>query len=195
MKIIVQFLFGLLVSLCATAQSLCLESLTIEHGLSQGMIFDILQTKDGFLWIATKDGLNRYDGYNFKVFTNDAFDPFYWPKMVSPRSSRILVACFGLGWIQKDWTFFSLKTGRFHHFTLDIKGDANGTEVRRITELPDGSICALKIGVGIVRIAVPNDWGNSLPAEAQLEKLSKPSLISVKTDVNAQFSLRRPFWI
>jgi len=43
------------------------EAITIENGLSQGMIFDIVQTRDGFIWVATKDALNRYDGYNFKA--------------------------------------------------------------------------------------------------------------------------------
>ncbi len=58
------------------AQNPRIESLTIADGLSQGMIYDILQDRDGFLWFATKDGLNRYDGYRFQVFTNDPFDPF-----------------------------------------------------------------------------------------------------------------------
>jgi ligand-binding sensor domain-containing protein len=45
-----------------------------EQGLSQGMVFDILQSRDGFLWIATKDGLNRYDGSRFEV--PDLFNAF-----------------------------------------------------------------------------------------------------------------------
>src|SRR5687768_11415630 len=45
--------------------------LTVEDGLSQANISDILQDKLGFMWIGTEDGLNRYDGYSFKVFTND----------------------------------------------------------------------------------------------------------------------------
>lgn len=39
--------------------------LTVNDGLSQGMIFDLMQSRDGFIWIATKDGLNRYDGSLF----------------------------------------------------------------------------------------------------------------------------------
>lgn len=45
-----------------------LERLTVEDGLSQGFIIDALQTRSGFLWFATLDGLNRYDGVGFKVY-------------------------------------------------------------------------------------------------------------------------------
>lgn len=40
----------------------------LTEGLSQSTIFDIAQDKRGFLWVATSAGLNRYDGYEFKVF-------------------------------------------------------------------------------------------------------------------------------
>jgi signal transduction histidine kinase/DNA-binding response OmpR family regulator/ligand-binding sensor domain-containing protein len=50
------------------------EWLTTSNGLSQGYIYDILQDKDGFLWFSTKAGLNRYDGYTFKVFTHDTYN-------------------------------------------------------------------------------------------------------------------------
>src|SRR5258705_5416969 len=51
------------------------ETISIAQGLSQGMVFDILQDKEGFIWVATKNGLNRYDGYDFKVFSNDPYNP------------------------------------------------------------------------------------------------------------------------
>lgn len=51
------------------------ESISTAQGLSQGMVFDMLQDKKGFIWVATKNGLNRYDGYSFKVFTNDPYNP------------------------------------------------------------------------------------------------------------------------
>ncbi|MFH1527272.1 MAG: two-component regulator propeller domain-containing protein [Bacteroidota bacterium] len=47
------------------------ERLTINDGLSNNSINSVLQTSDGYLWIATKDGLNRFDGQNFVIFKND----------------------------------------------------------------------------------------------------------------------------
>lgn len=39
-----------------------------DHGLPQNSVTDIIQTSDGFLWIATFDGLVRYDGYQFRIY-------------------------------------------------------------------------------------------------------------------------------
>jgi two-component system, sensor histidine kinase ChiS len=47
---------------------------SVTEGLSQGYAFDIIQDHRGFIWIATQDGLNRFDGQNFKVFTESEGD-------------------------------------------------------------------------------------------------------------------------
>lgn len=42
--------------------------ITLEDGISQGSIEDIIQDRHGYLWFGTADGLNRYNGYEFKVY-------------------------------------------------------------------------------------------------------------------------------
>ncbi len=49
--------------------------LTTDDGLSQGTVFEVLQDRIGFIWIATRDGLNRYDGHSFRVFKHDPVNP------------------------------------------------------------------------------------------------------------------------
>jgi ligand-binding sensor domain-containing protein/serine phosphatase RsbU (regulator of sigma subunit) len=48
--------------------------LNVKNGLSQSSVTVIFQDKRGFMWFGTQDGLNRYDGYNFKVFRNNPSD-------------------------------------------------------------------------------------------------------------------------
>ncbi|HNW52139.1 MAG TPA: two-component regulator propeller domain-containing protein [Prolixibacteraceae bacterium] len=51
------------------------ESLTTDNGLSQNTVTSILCDSKGFLWFGTMYGLNRYDGYNFKIFQNSLSNP------------------------------------------------------------------------------------------------------------------------
>jgi two-component system, sensor histidine kinase ChiS len=51
------------------------EHLNLDEGLSQSVVLDIVQDRYGFLWLATQDGLNRYDGYQFKIFKANPDDP------------------------------------------------------------------------------------------------------------------------
>ncbi|MDO1446508.1 two-component regulator propeller domain-containing protein [Rhodocytophaga aerolata] len=44
------------------------KHISLDKGLSNTSVYDIEQTNDGFLWIGTQNGLNRYDGYSIKVF-------------------------------------------------------------------------------------------------------------------------------
>ena len=50
--------------------------LDISNGLSNNRINCIYKDSEGFMWFGTTSGLNRYDGYEFKVFKNDPADPF-----------------------------------------------------------------------------------------------------------------------
>src|SRR5262245_5740512 len=50
------------------------ENFTTENGLSNNIVYCVSQDAKGFLWIGTNNGLNRFDGYGFKIFRNDPFD-------------------------------------------------------------------------------------------------------------------------
>lgn len=47
----------------------------VESGLSNNTLICSMQDQKGFLWFGTKDGLNRFDGYTFKIFREDALNP------------------------------------------------------------------------------------------------------------------------
>jgi len=69
--------FGFLCSLFALhlwAQDYKIEHLSLEDGLSQSIVYSITQDHKGFMWFGTQDGLNRYDGYSFKVYKPQPFD-------------------------------------------------------------------------------------------------------------------------
>ncbi len=51
------------------------ERIGLEQGLSQSTVYAMVQDHQGFIWVGTQDGLNRYDGYEFKVFRHDSDDP------------------------------------------------------------------------------------------------------------------------
>lgn len=59
-----------LTTLIASANDYPLRSLGIEDGLSNNAVTCIYQDYRGFMWFGTYDGLNRYDGYEFKVYRN-----------------------------------------------------------------------------------------------------------------------------
>ncbi|MCB0663893.1 MAG: hypothetical protein KDC24_14190, partial [Saprospiraceae bacterium] len=112
-----------------------LSFLTVNDGLSQGMIFDILQSKDGFIWIATKDGLNRYDGARFVTYSTNPFNPFaissseIWALHEDQKGRIWILSIDRLDMLEPE-------SGRFFHIT------SNGERFHgiKIAETPDGGL-------------------------------------------------------
>lgn len=57
-----------LLTCVARGQALLFENYTSDQGISQNSCYSIAQDGNGFMWLGTQDGLNRYDGKEFKVF-------------------------------------------------------------------------------------------------------------------------------
>ncbi|MGI9232359.1 MAG: two-component regulator propeller domain-containing protein [Woeseiaceae bacterium] len=51
------------------------DHLTMEHGLSQATVMDIHQDSQGYIWLATENGLNRWDGYGVKLYSRERGNP------------------------------------------------------------------------------------------------------------------------
>jgi ligand-binding sensor domain-containing protein len=56
------------------SQSYYFKHYQVENGLSNNTVLCSIQDNRGFMWFGTKDGINRFDGYSFKVFRNDVDD-------------------------------------------------------------------------------------------------------------------------
>ncbi|MFY0254960.1 triple tyrosine motif-containing protein [Chitinophaga sp. 30R24] len=54
--------------MCAQDKPYIFDSYSVNEGLSQSTVFDITRDDQGFMWIATRDGINRFDGYTFNEY-------------------------------------------------------------------------------------------------------------------------------
>jgi len=95
------------------------ENLSIEDGLSQGTVFCILQDSKGFMWFGTEDGLNRFDGYNFKVYRNSPNNPNspshnYIRIFYEDRDDQLWIGTYGGGLNRYD-----SRKDRFSRFKTD----------------------------------------------------------------------------
>ena len=104
----------------AQNQSLKFEHIGTSEGLSQINVATIIQDSRGFMWIGTRDGINKYDGYSFTTYRHDAQDPqsissSMVADMAEDKEGNIWVATIiGLNKIDR-------KTGRIVQYKHDDK--------------------------------------------------------------------------
>lgn len=69
------FIFIMISFISSYAYSDNFTKINNEEGLSQNTIQCMIQDKLGFIWVGTNDGLNRYNGYEFKIYKHDKKNP------------------------------------------------------------------------------------------------------------------------
>ena len=107
------------------------DAIGVKQGLSQGMINSIYQDKEGYMWIGTKDGLNRYDGYQIATYRNNPNDAFSLPDNYCTAIVEDDNGNFWIGTNSKGLFLFDKKTEKFYAVT-EIN---NQIENQLITEL------------------------------------------------------------
>src|SRR5512140_2570514 len=73
--ILATFLISFLSSTAFAQRSVLFQHLTVKEGLSQGSVICVFQDSKGFMWFGTQDGLNRFDGYECKIYKHDQANP------------------------------------------------------------------------------------------------------------------------
>ena len=106
-------------------RTLAFNALTINDGLSQGMVVCILQDRYGFMWFATLDGLNRYDGYKFTVYRHDPQDKTSITKSFVKSLFEDSQGRLWIGTVSGGLDLFDRETETFTHID-QIRG--NGTD-------------------------------------------------------------------
>lgn len=74
-KIIIYLFYSCLFSPVYGNTGFFFSHLGVQDGLSQLSVLNIFQDSDGYLWFGTRNGANRYDGYEFKIYRNEVNNP------------------------------------------------------------------------------------------------------------------------
>lgn len=182
-----RLLFALcLITIPLLAQKKHYEEINPSNGLSQGMIFDLIQDQENFIWIGTKNGLNRFDGYNYKVFLPEVGNTY---SITDTQVTALYEDAQGRIWIgtaSQGINLFDRRTLRFYHCSL--KDVAKGKEASTI---PNENISAIQsdkagnIWVGtmagkLFKIELPADLQQGLPDSSDFTSKVKISTIKIR---------------
>ncbi len=153
MKKLFHIFIGLLI-VAATSypQSYTFKNITERDGLSENYVIDIFEDSWGFLWFVTPDGVNHYDGYKFKIFRNDPFDP----NSISPGIiTRISEDAAGNIWIgsTRGLNKYDRLTNSFKNYSTK-----DGLSYHQITALYKDSEGLIWVGMGDI-IGRTNEGG------------------------------------
>jgi hypothetical protein len=170
--------------LCVTAAKAQyrIDQWTADDGLPQNSVYGIVQTKDGYLWLATLDGLARFDGVRFTIFNKSNS-----PGIVNNRFVSLFEAANGDLWAGTEESGVArFRGGRFEHFGAEegaprrvniIEAAGNGVVIFDVTE-------AFHFSDG--RFSPFNEQSNLSPSARA--SLSPNKVIRCYTDPEVEFS-------
>lgn len=141
------------------------RQLTIEDGLSQSAIYALTQDSQGFVWIGTKDGLNKYDGYRFTIYKHNPFDSTtisnnYVTAIYEDSTGNIWVGTLGGG-----LNHLNRRTNQFrrYHFSAPDAVNQDRNHVTDIAEDRWGNVwVATRDGLFCLHSGVQNPGGTEL---------------------------------
>ncbi len=173
----------------AVPERLVFEHISLNEGLSQVSVEAILQDRQGFLWIGTQDGLNRYDGYAFTVYKHN-------PGSAGSLSSNIITALYedagGTLWIgtAEGLNRFDRRTqtfAAFHRPGAAGAGDRGEEMVTAIAEGPGGTLWIGGLGDGLYRFDPPaGAFSRPVYHAEQPPPLNEATVTALHTDADGR---------
>jgi two-component system sensor histidine kinase ChiS len=117
----------------AQPQDIEFEHLTTEDGLSNNFVRSIVQDSSGFMWFGTLNGLNRWDGYEFKLYSHNPFDS---NTISSNQIYTIYIDSFDILWVGTEHGLnkFDVHTERFKRY-ITRHDSVDFIKQNRVTEI------------------------------------------------------------
>ena len=146
-------LLGVAAPLLAQHRPLAFERISLEQGLSQSSVLCTFQDHQGFMWFGTEDGLNRFDGYAFKIYKYDASDAGSLPNnmvwaIAEDKGGDLWIATEGGGVARWDRA-----TDRFVRLPRPAPASLSlSSRVRTILPAPDGALWIGTKDAGLARL-------------------------------------------
>ncbi|HXD77485.1 MAG TPA: two-component regulator propeller domain-containing protein [Puia sp.] len=115
-------------------QELNFTNFSSNNGLSSNNVNAILKDRSGYMWFATEDGLNRFDGTNFTLYNHNVLDT---NSIGTNQIQTIYEDAKGNLWVGTNRTLslYDRKRDCFHNYNI-----ANGTAIRSICPGDSGSL-------------------------------------------------------
>ena len=154
-----KYLFLLLICVCCCLFGYARPVIVYDDdNLSCNRIISLEQDAYGFIWIATEDGLNKFDGYTFTNYFHDESDSTsiacnYINKVYSDSHQRLWVAS------NKGIQYYLPQQNAFRTIKLPVNSNPN---VTAITELHNGDIWIAASGSGLYSINSHTDQAEQL---------------------------------
>ncbi len=142
------------ITLTVHAQSFDFFKYGVEKGLSQETINTILKDSQGFLWLGTQDGLNRFDGHRFRVFKSKKKDTTsisgnFINALAEDQLGRIWIATKNNG-----LCYYTPTTDTFSKFR--IEGLPDNAQCNKLILDNKGHIFAAFLDQGLAKISIEN---------------------------------------
>jgi signal transduction histidine kinase/ligand-binding sensor domain-containing protein len=174
LNVLLRFLF-IFLNLVSCAEIIRAQSfdygfkhLTTDNGLSHDLIHSIVKDKQGFMWFGTLNGLNRFDGFQFKVFKHQRNDTGS-----IPHNTIVDLACDTAGYL---WISTMDGICRYNPFTERFQRIV-------IPDTRESKVCHLNIGVdGMVLVTMNGNLFQVDPKTlvVKLKKAFPPAFTNVK---------------